>query len=280
MSFKITGPALISFSGGRTSAYMLWRILQAHGGALPEDVKVTFANTGKEMPQTLDFVQACEDRWGVRIEWLEYQAHAEPQSRFRHVNGDPSHNGEPFKALINQKQYLPNPISRFCTVELKIRPMKLYAQQRLGWQHWTNVLGLRADEPRRVAKARNNSDVWENAMPLATAGITKADVLEFWSRQNFDLRLPNIGGRTPHGNCDLCYLKTTATTLGLIRDNPELAEWWIEAEAEALASKPDGALFRKDRPSYAALAASVRDQINMDFGEPALADCFCGDDIA
>lgn len=46
--FFVTGPALISFSGGRTSAYMLWRILEAHDGTLPDDVHVTFANTGKE----------------------------------------------------------------------------------------------------------------------------------------------------------------------------------------------------------------------------------------
>ena len=45
--------AVISFSGGRSSAYMLYKILEAHDFKLPEYIKVIFANTGKEMPQTL-----------------------------------------------------------------------------------------------------------------------------------------------------------------------------------------------------------------------------------
>lgn len=44
--FKITGPAVVSFSGGRTSGYMLYRIIAAHGGTLPDDVKVCFQNSG------------------------------------------------------------------------------------------------------------------------------------------------------------------------------------------------------------------------------------------
>ena len=45
----------IAFSGGRTSAYMLRKIMDANPG-LRDDVVVTFQNTGREMPQTLDFV--------------------------------------------------------------------------------------------------------------------------------------------------------------------------------------------------------------------------------
>ena len=65
------GNIQISFSGGRTSAFMLHEILQANGD-LPERCQVMFANTGREMPETLDFVHECGSRWGVSIIWLEY----------------------------------------------------------------------------------------------------------------------------------------------------------------------------------------------------------------
>ena len=53
------GNVQVCFSGGRTSAYMLYQILQTNGG-LPDRVEVTFQNTGREMPQTLDF---CGRGW-------------------------------------------------------------------------------------------------------------------------------------------------------------------------------------------------------------------------
>lgn len=286
--FRIEGPAIISFSGGRTSAYMLWRILQSHGGTLPDDVKVCFANTGKEMPETLEFVRDCGERWGVEVVWLEYNrvdrtSEWVQDDDFRRVSFETaSRNGEPFSALVGKKQYLPNPVTRFCTVELKIRPTRDYARA-LGWDNWSVVLGLRADEQRRVAKIGNNRDRWDNLAPLAAAGITKRDVQAFWQRQNFNLRLPNINGKTPLGNCDLCFLKSAGTITEIMRDRPELAGWWIEAEAEAEArtSKPSGARFRADRPSYAAMFDAVQRQQNMDFGDlDQRIDCMCSEDQA
>ena len=41
--YNVPRPAVISFSGGRTSAYMLKMILDAHDGRLPEDLSIVFA---------------------------------------------------------------------------------------------------------------------------------------------------------------------------------------------------------------------------------------------
>ena len=166
---KIEGPAVISFSGGRTSGMMLRSILDAHGGTLPDDVRVLFANTGKEMPETLDFVRECSERWNVPITWLEYADHDEPQRRWREVTYETaSRDGEPFAALIGRKRLLPNPVTRFCTIELKIRVMKLYAQQVLGFEHWDSVIGFRADEPKRVAKlSAPHREPYDRCAPLA-----------------------------------------------------------------------------------------------------------------
>jgi 3'-phosphoadenosine 5'-phosphosulfate sulfotransferase (PAPS reductase)/FAD synthetase len=262
---------------------MLWRVLQSNQG-LPADAKVCFANTGKEDEATLRFVRDCEKHWNVPITWLEWRNAEEPINRVQVVDFDiAARNGEPFEALIKKKNYLPNPVTRFCTVDLKIKPFANYLRHHLGWDEWENMVGIRADEPRRVSKIRANpSDGMKGIhrlMPLADANVTRQDVAQFWGKQVFDLGLPNIGGVTYHGNCDLCFLKGASQILSLIAEKPERAIWWanIEALALALASKPSGAHFRTDRPSYAQMLKFSQEQRDMfDPNEEAIS-CFCGD---
>lgn len=264
--FRITSPAVISFSGGRTSGYMLWRILQTHGGALPNDVIVLFSNTGREMPATLDFVRDCSVAWNVPIIWTEY-ARAPNGPTYRVVNhNSASRDGEPLRLLFNSKPMLPNPVSRFCTIEAKIRTMKRYVMAERGWKRWTNVVGLRADEMGRVERAtdpaRNKKDRWDVVCPLATAGVTQRDVAAFWAAQPFDLRL---AGKW-EGNCDGCFLKSRAAITRMMQDHPERMAWWAAQEAMPRGAGR-GATFRADREDYATLARVVRDQGALPFDE-------------
>src|SRR3546814_15277478 len=82
----------------------------------------------------------------------------------------------PYTTLFRSKKYLPNAVTRFCTAELKIETMKQFMLS-MGYDRWTNVVGLRADEMRRVAKqqARNEAgkERWQSAWPLVKARVQK-----------------------------------------------------------------------------------------------------------
>jgi 3'-phosphoadenosine 5'-phosphosulfate sulfotransferase (PAPS reductase)/FAD synthetase len=241
--YRIEGPALISFSGGRTSAYMLFMILQAWGGKLPSDVYVVFANTGKELEETLRFVHECSLRWGVKVLWLERL----PGGGFIEVTYETaSRSGEPFAQLIREKSYLPNAVTRFCTVELKIRVMRDFAVTA-GFERWNNVIGLRYDEGLRVMKALARNDEgkerFKAIMPMAKAKATKrGHVMPFWFGEGI-MRVPNpiptldqllqgfdLGLQDYEGNCDLCFLKSVRKLERIIRNRPGSEKWWAEQE--------------------------------------------------
>jgi 3'-phosphoadenosine 5'-phosphosulfate sulfotransferase (PAPS reductase)/FAD synthetase len=285
---RIAGPAVISFSGGRTSGYMLKHILDAHGGTLPKDVRIVFANTGKERPETLDFVAECGPRWGVHIVWVEYDWDEPHRTRIVSHNSA-ARDGEPFEAVIDRKGFVPNPRMRFCTSFLKRDRIDSYARHWLGWTGWSSVLGLRADEPKRVhrqracgARRRTGANV---QLPLADANVTEAHVLDRWADQPFDLAL-----KSHEGNCDLCFLKARWKIEAVMRDRPDLAEWWIAQEAKPGKSSakghcPDMRLFRIDREPYARLADQVARQGVLALSDPDTAseidwereDCVCTD---
>lgn len=276
--FRISGETCISLSGGRTSAYLLYLLLQANGG-LPPGTVVLFFNTGKEDEATLRFVREIAWRWCVPIVWLEYR----DDGSFEVVTFETaSRNGEPYEAVIRQRGgILPNRVARYCSSELKTRTGHRYLRS-IGFTEWDTFLGIRADEPKRVSTFRKNPHPETKdetvLIPLADAGVSARDVGEFWKRQPFDLELPNMNGKTMHGNCDLCFLKPAHQVFSLIAEKPERSVWWAEQERKAEAvTSGTGCRFRADRPSYQRMADYAAQQDDMfDHDEEAIS-CFCGD---
>ena len=277
--YKIIEPTCISFSGGRTSAYMLYKVLEAHDMSLPDDAIICFQNTGKEDEATLRFVHECETRWNVKIHWIEYRNNDQGYAVVNYETA--SREGEPFEELIQKNNYLPSPVKRICTAQLKIRPQAKYMRDLgifgdTGYSVIENMcwVGIRADEQRRAAKIADKSRI-----PLWADGVTKEIVGDFWRNQEFDLELPNNNGVTMHGNCDLCFLKPMAQIASLVAEKPSRAIWWAKMEAFAMttAKKPSDAVFRQERPNYAQIMEFSQNQRDMfDPDEQAIA-CFCGD---
>jgi 3'-phosphoadenosine 5'-phosphosulfate sulfotransferase (PAPS reductase)/FAD synthetase len=229
------------------------------GGQLPCQAIVCFANTGKEDEATLKFVQDCSENWNVPITWLEYRVDGYAVVDYATA----SRNGEPFDALTTKKSYLPNPVARFCTQELKVNPIKKFSLV----EDDATMVGVRADEPHRIPKMRKRGML----IPLADAGVTQADVQAFWKASSFDLGIDFRDGITPLGNCDLCFLKGSHQVISLILNDSKRAVWWAGQE------KKVNATFRSDRPSYASMLEFSEAQRDMfDPNEEAIA-CFCGD---
>ena len=105
-----------------------------------------------------------------------------------------------------------------------------------------SVVGLRADEPVRVAKIldRNNT---ENDLkrlaegeyvyaPLFDWEIEKQDVLNFWKKQVFDLNIPP---ETNLSTCVFCFMKGPRMIRDIARHStgsgPSHIQWWADLES-------------------------------------------------
>ena len=245
---------VINFSGGRTSAYMTKRLIDEGG-----DYLVTFQNTGKELPQTLDFVNECDKRWNLGIVWLEYRRPA----TFEVVTYETaSRNGEPYDQLLEQRpSAIPNMQFRYCTMELKIMTLKRYLKS-IGVTDYTSFNGIRYDEPRRWQKVKD-SDI-DVELPLVKWKTTKPDVLNWWKGQDFDLMV-----NEPYGNCDCCFLKGKGKLATIAKEKPELFDWWISKESK-------GRQWKKEI-TYQQIKDKAQSQLGLWDDDPSF-ECFCNVD--
>lgn len=246
---------ILSFSGGRTSAYML---------ANYEFDLAIFCNTGKEAEGTLDFIRKCGEYFDKEIIWLEYTT--DVKEKFKIVNFETANrNGKPFEQLIKKSKFIPNEMTRTCTLELKIKTIKRYLKSKdVNLEDVDMMLGIRKDEPKRYFKLKSsNRNKWENAMPLYKDNITEKHIKEFWKNQPFDLNI-----HSHLGNCDLCFHKKISKKQNILKEMPHIAEWWIKMENYI------GATFNKNY-SVSELLKMSKEQLNLFDND---IECFCNID--
>jgi hypothetical protein len=232
---------LISFSGGRTSAFMTWWLLKNMKHKY--DMIVVFANTGREREETLEFVNKCDIEFGFNTVWVEAFVHNQSGKGTTHIVtnfNDAERNGQPFEDVIF-KYGIPNQNAPHCSRELKKQPIMSYARS-IGWNKYQTALGIRTDEPKRLnweSKRKNNLVYFAEFFNVA-----KSDVNKFWSEQPFDLNIKSY-----EGNCDLCWKKGLRKLMTIVKDKPELADWWRDMEQKYFEFTPEKRI-HKAKPPY------------------------------
>jgi len=214
-----------TFSGGRTSAFMGLMLKDLPKYKDFEKVFI-FANTGRELPQTLDFINKCDKEWNLNIVWLEANVINEKGvgTTFKIVDYKTANrNGQPFEDML-KKYPLPNNMASNCTRELKQRPIDKFVKS-LGYDEVITAMGIRYDERHRES---NNAIKDKIVYPLIyDIKVDNKFIRNWWDRQSFDLQLKDY-----EGNCDLCFKKSLKKRLTIIQQNPETAEWWLKMEQD------------------------------------------------
>lgn len=209
-------------SGGETSAYMTWWLLQHAHEYGYTDIHVTFANTGEEHENTLEFIRRCDEHFGFNTVWLEAVHHQVlgkgPTHRIVSYE-TASRRGEPFEAFI-QKHGIPNQKFKKCTSNLKKAPMEHYAKTILRWKRGTydTAIGIRVDEIDRMSSSAEKDRI---VYPLISwHPRTKPQINSWWEGQPFRLELKGY-----EGNCKWCWKKSFRKHYTLVGEHPEFYDF-------------------------------------------------------
>lgn len=224
---------VISFSGGRTSAFMTLEVLKIH----PE-AEVIFMDTGAEHPKTYEFIRNFAKHFNIAITCLRVipSAQMRKASTYEQLTVDEiGPDLEPWRRMLRKYGH-PYVGGAFCTDRMKTVPFTKYCNEKYGKGNYDRWLGIRIDEPDRL---KNRADSFHYLADISD--FEKQDILDWWSMQQFDL-----GIQEHLGNCVFCIKKSLQKVALAAKDEPELAaEFWQMIQDED--KKADKVMYRSNR---------------------------------
>ena len=218
---------LVSFSGGETSAFMAQWLKNHYREFGYENIVFVFANTGLENEQTLEFVERCDAKFGLKLHWVEALVFQGERKGTGYTLTDFEHakrKGEPFEAII-QKYGIPNQATPHCTRELKQAPIKSFAKVWFNGEDYHTAIGIRIDEADRMnARAKEMGFIY----PLISRKMiptNKPMVNLFWRSMPFRLELKGY-----QGNCKTYWKKADRKLYQIAKENPSAFDFMNEME--------------------------------------------------
>lgn len=177
------------------------------------------ANTSKERKESLEFMNECDKFFNLNLVWVEAEFHelgvgVTPKI----VSYDLlKTNGEIFENGI-KKLGIPSQINKWCNRDMKLEPMRKYADSVFGINNYSVAVGIRADEIDRVRVDYKENNVF---YPLIDNRIDKKYRNKFWDKQPIKIKIPAF-----KGNCDLCFEKSNRKLMTILLEDPKHGEWW------------------------------------------------------
>ena len=184
---------LLGISGGKDSAALAIYMRDK----VPE-MEYFFADTGAELPETLEFVDLMEDYLGKEI---------------IRINA-----GRDFDYYLKlHSNYLPSAQQRWCTINLKLKPFEDFA----GDDSIVSYVGIRADEPQREGYISSKSNI-TTRFPFKEDGLVRDDIIRILDESG--LGLPKYYDWRSRSGCYFCFYQRKIEWIGLHENHPELFE--------------------------------------------------------
>jgi len=201
---------VLGLSGGRDSAALAVFMRKEY----PElDIEYFFTDTGKELPEVYDFLGRLKGFLGKRIEYLN------PDRDFDFW-------------LQEYGNFLPSPRTRWCTRQLKLRPLERWLRDDLNaGRHVISYVAIRADEPERIGMHATNPNL-EVRFPLREHGHDKAAVINLL--RSSGLGLPTYYRWRSRSGCTFCFYQQKIEWVRLKNEHPDAFEAAKEYEKTAL----------------------------------------------
>lgn len=182
---------ILGLSGGKDSA-----ALAVYLRDKVPDMEYFFADTHKELPETYEFLDLLEARLGITVHRLSADRGFD---HFLDIN-----NG-----------FLPSAKQRWCTLEMKIKPM----EQFVGDDTAISYVAIRADENRLGYKAKHEKNITP-VFPFKEDGIDINGVYRLL--EDAGIGLPKYYDWRSRSGCYFCFFQRKIEWVGLYENHPDL----------------------------------------------------------
>ncbi|MGL5153600.1 MAG: phosphoadenosine phosphosulfate reductase family protein [Aeromonas veronii] len=230
---------VVSFSGGRTSAYLVWLMEKTKKAG--EKIAYIFMDTGAEHQKTYDFVRAVSKHFGVEIICLRVDINPElgKANGYKVVLIDEiGPDLKPWAEMI-KKYGVPYFGGAFCTDRMKLGPFTKYCNEHFGKGNYETWLGIRADEPSRFLGA---------VLYKLISGMAIFDYYEYqcihqsivnYGASSIKWWIPELNGKNKkHADVFIAARKLESKTKSMVRylaeisnlDKGDIVDWWEEQD--------------------------------------------------
>lgn len=219
MKLKDNKNIFCSVSAGYSSVMMAIKLKEWYPD---HNIIYAMANVSKERPESLHFMNECDKYFGLNMYWIEavFNMKSGDGVDFKIVSYDElKRNGEIYEQGI-KKLGIASKINAWCNRDMKIVPLKKFADSVFGLNNYSIAVGIRADEMDRVKEAYLTNNTF---YPLLDNGITTKDRNKFWKDKPIKITIPAY-----KGNCDLCFKKSNRKLMTIIKEEPNIINWWKE----------------------------------------------------